>query len=52
MLQTITTLDETTPAALRPVLQPLPPLTEAGTRLLEAASDCSTTAACEPSAWT
>ena len=39
MLSTITTLDATTPAALRPVLQPLPPLTEAGTRLLEAASE-------------
>jgi AcrR family transcriptional regulator len=39
VLQTITTLDETTPASLRPVLQPLPALTEAGTRLLEAASD-------------
>lgn len=33
-----TTLDDNTPAALRPVLQPLPPLTDAGTRLLEAAS--------------
>jgi AcrR family transcriptional regulator len=39
MLQAITTLDEATPTALRPVLQPLPALTEAGTRLLEAASD-------------
>ena len=39
MLQTITTLDEATPTALRPVLQPLPALTEAGTRLLEAASE-------------
>ena len=39
MLQTITTLDEDTPPPLRPVLQPLPALTEAGTRLLEAASD-------------
>jgi AcrR family transcriptional regulator len=39
VLQTITTLDEATPHALRPVLQPLPALTEAGTRLLEAASD-------------
>jgi AcrR family transcriptional regulator len=39
VLQTITTLDETTPASLRPVLQPLPALTEAGTRLLEAAAD-------------
>ena len=39
MLQTITTLDEATPPPLRPVLQPLPALTEAGTRLLDAASD-------------
>jgi AcrR family transcriptional regulator len=39
LLQTITTLDETTPAALRPVLQPLPVMTRAGTRLLDAASD-------------
>ena len=39
MLPTITTLDDSTPTALRPVLQPLPALTEAGTRLLEAASD-------------
>ena len=39
MLQTLTTLDETTPDALRPVLQPLPTMTEAGTRLLDAASD-------------
>lgn len=39
MLRAITTLDETTPAPLRAVLQPLPRLTEAGTRLLEAASD-------------
>jgi AcrR family transcriptional regulator len=39
LLQTITTLDETTPASLRPVLQPLPPMTNAGTRLLDAASD-------------
>ncbi|HEX6340098.1 helix-turn-helix domain-containing protein [Umezawaea sp.] len=38
MLPTLTRLDESTPAALRPVLQPLPPLTSAGTRLLEAAS--------------
>ena len=34
-----TSLDATTPTELRPVLQPLPTLTEAGTRLLEAASD-------------
>ncbi|WNV90728.1 helix-turn-helix domain-containing protein [Umezawaea sp. Da 62-37] len=39
MLRTLTTLDDTTPDALRPVLRPLPPLTEAGTRLLDAASD-------------
>ena len=39
VLQTITTLDEATPTPLRPVLQPLPALTEAGTRLLEAASE-------------
>ena len=39
MLQVPTTLDETTPAVLRPVLQPLPAMTKAGTRLLEAASD-------------
>ncbi len=38
MLDSLTTLDGTTPAALRPVLEPLPPLTEAGTRLLDAAS--------------
>jgi AcrR family transcriptional regulator len=38
VLDTLTTLDGTTPEALRPVLQPLPPLTEAGTRLLDAAS--------------
>jgi AcrR family transcriptional regulator len=37
VLQTITRLDDTTPASLRPVLQPLPALTPAGTRLLEAA---------------
>lgn len=35
----MTTLDEATPTSLRPVLQPLPALTEAGTRLLDAASD-------------
>ncbi len=39
MLQVPTTLDENTPAALRPVLQPLPAMTNAGTRLLEAAGD-------------
>ncbi|MDQ6688586.1 MAG: TetR/AcrR family transcriptional regulator [Actinomycetota bacterium] len=39
MLQTLTTLDKTTPDVLRPVLQPLPAMTEAGTRLLDAASD-------------
>src|SRR6476659_2096112 len=39
VLQMITTLDEATPPPLRPVLQPLPALTEAGSRLLEAASD-------------
>lgn len=39
MLPMLTTLDATTPAALRPVLQPLPALTEAGTRLLAAAGD-------------
>ena len=39
MLQTLTTLDTTTPEVLRPVLQPLPAMTEAGTRLLDAASD-------------
>jgi AcrR family transcriptional regulator len=39
VLTTLTTLDETTPDVLRPVLQPLPPMTEAGTRLLDAASD-------------
>jgi AcrR family transcriptional regulator len=39
VLQVPTTLDETTPASLRPVLQPLPAMTKAGTRLLEAASD-------------
>ncbi|MFG1925363.1 TetR/AcrR family transcriptional regulator [Cryptosporangium sp. NPDC048952] len=38
MLPTLTTLDDSTPAALRPVLQPLPTMTAAGTRLLEAAS--------------
>jgi AcrR family transcriptional regulator len=39
VLQGLTTLDDTTPEELRPVLQPLPTLTEAGTRLLDAASD-------------
>ena len=39
MLTTLTALDETTPDDLRPVLQPLPAMTEAGTRLLDAASD-------------
>ena len=39
MPQMPTTLDETTPAPLRPVLRPLPELTKAGTRLLDAASD-------------
>ncbi len=39
MLRTLTTLDDTTPDVLRPVLQPLPTLTEAGTRLLNAAGD-------------
>ena len=39
MLRIPTSLDATTPTELRPVLQPLPTLTEAGTRLLEAASD-------------
>jgi AcrR family transcriptional regulator len=38
VLDALTTLDSATPPALRPVLQPLPPLTEAGSRLLEAAS--------------
>jgi len=38
VLTTLTTLDETTPDALRPVLQPLPDLTAAGTRLLDAAA--------------
>lgn len=34
-----TTLDDATPVALRPVLEPLPPLTEAGRRLLDAAGE-------------
>ncbi|WP_432564020.1 TetR/AcrR family transcriptional regulator [Kineococcus sp. SYSU DK003] len=39
MLTGLTSLDATTPPALRAVLEPLPPLTAAGTRLLEAAAD-------------
>jgi AcrR family transcriptional regulator len=39
VLPTLTTLDDSTPDALRPVLAPLPGMTEAGTRLLDAASD-------------
>lgn len=39
MLQRLTTLDDSTPAELRPVLRPLPAMTGAGTRLLDAASD-------------
>jgi len=39
MWQQLTTLDDSTPDELRPVLQPLPSMTEAGTRLLDAASD-------------
>ena len=39
MQQNLITLDDTTPDELRPVLQPLPSLTAAGTRLLDAASD-------------
>ncbi|GAB6903071.1 TetR/AcrR family transcriptional regulator [Kineosporia succinea] len=35
----IATLSDTTPAPLLPAMQPLPPLTNAGTRLLDAASD-------------
>nr|WP_269330345.1 TetR/AcrR family transcriptional regulator [Kineosporia babensis] len=35
----MTTLDSSTPEGLRPVLQPLPTLTSAGTRLLEAAGE-------------
>lgn len=34
-----TTLQATTPPALRPVLQPVPPLTAAGRRLLDAAAE-------------
>lgn len=34
-----TTIEETTPAVLRPVLEPLPPLTAAGSRLLDAAAE-------------
>jgi AcrR family transcriptional regulator len=37
VLTGLTTLDETTPPALRAVLEPLPQMTEAGTRLLKAA---------------
>ena len=37
MLQTLTTFDENTPTSLRPVLRPLPAMTKAGTRLLDAA---------------
>jgi AcrR family transcriptional regulator len=37
VLDALTTLDDTTPAALRPVLAPLPPMTDAGIRLLDAA---------------
>lgn len=39
MWQQLTVLDDTTPDDLRPVLQPLPAMTGAGTRLLDAASD-------------
>src|SRR4051794_29516551 len=39
VLQTLARLDETTPEVLRPVLAPLPSMTEAGARLLDAASD-------------
>ena len=39
MLQRLTTLDDSTPDELRPVLRPLPAMTGAGTRLLDAASD-------------
>jgi len=38
MPQIFTTLDDDAPTALRPVLQPLPTMTQAGTRLLDAAS--------------
>nr|WP_269328020.1 TetR/AcrR family transcriptional regulator [Kineosporia mesophila] len=38
-MQIPTTLDETTPASLRPVLTPMPVMTQAGTRLLDAAGD-------------
>src|SRR4051794_37400383 len=39
MLERLTTLDHATPVALRPILQPLPAMTPAGTRLLAAAAD-------------
>jgi len=39
MWQELLTLDTTTPDALRPVLQPLPAMTPAGTRLLDAAAE-------------
>ena len=39
MLDELTTLHPTTPPSLLPVLQPLPAMTEAGARLLQAASE-------------
>lgn len=39
MLKPLTVLDDHTPAVLRPVLEPLPPTTRAGARLLDAASE-------------
>ena len=39
MLDRLITLDESTPDALRPVLRPMPAMTEAGSRLLAAAGD-------------
>ena len=39
MQQNLITLDDTTPDELRPVLQPLPSMTAAGARLLDAASE-------------
>ncbi len=39
VLTALSALDENTPDELRPVLQPLPTLTSAGTRLLEAAGE-------------